>query len=266
MGTVHLKERLASPPVAPSQVRKIREATVYDDPPPAALITPHAANPDALRSMSRIIAMSCAGFNLRRAARAVTQHFDHALAPCGLRTTQFTLLAAMALAGPVTTNELARALVMDRTTLTRNVRLLREAGWVAAGPGSGGRELRFELSAGGRDLLAAAIPIWQDAQSGIEEAYGTAAWPDMVAELGRLVVGTLLLTPGEQPPAGLLAAMQARAATGAGAAGTEASDGTTVTSPTVSAGATASTNGHGTAADIAAPTVDGAVHTTPQNM
>lgn len=162
--------------------------------------------------MSRIIAMSCAGFNLRRAARAVTQHFDHALAPSGLRTTQFTLLAALALCGPVTTNELARILVMDRTTLTRNVRILREAGWVETGPGRGGRELRFELSAAGRETLAAAIPIWRDAQGGIEEAFGPAIWPDMVAELGRLVVGTLTLTPGEEPPPGLLAAMKAREA------------------------------------------------------
>jgi DNA-binding MarR family transcriptional regulator len=173
---------------------------------------PELTDPDTLRTTSRIIAMSCAGFNLRRAARAVTQHFDHALAPCGLRTTQFTLLAAMALGGPVTTNELARVLVMDRTTLTRNVRLLREAGWVTSGPGRGGRELLFELSAVGRETLAAAIPIWREAQGGIEAAYGTAVWPNMVAELGRLVVGTLTLTPGEEPPPGLVAMMQARAA------------------------------------------------------
>ena len=172
---------------------------------------PPLTDPETLRTNSRVIAMSCAGFNLRRAARAVTQHFDHALAPCGLRTTQFTLLAAMALGGPVTTNELARVLVMDRTTLTRNVRLLREAGWVESGPGRGSRELRFELSAAGRETLAAAIPIWREAQGGIEAAYGTTVWPNMVAELGRLVVGTLSLTPGEEPPLALAALMQSGA-------------------------------------------------------
>ena len=169
-------------------------------------------DPEALRAVSRTVAMSCAGFSLRRAARAVTQHFDHALAACGLRTTQFTLLAAMALRGPVTTNELARILVMDRTTLTRNVRLLREAGWVDTSPGRGGRELRFELSAAGRDTLAAAIPVWRTAQDGIVAAYGPSAWPDMVADLGRLVVETLHLTPGEEPPPGLLALVAARKA------------------------------------------------------
>jgi DNA-binding MarR family transcriptional regulator len=177
-----------------------------DIPPPADL----SADPDALRSTSHIIAMSCAGFHLRRAARAVTQHFDHALAPCGLRTTQFTLLAAMALCSPATTNELARILVMDRTTLTRNLRLLRDAGWVTSGPGRGGRELHFELSAAGREALTAAIPIWREAQGGIEEVFGTSVWPNMVAELGRLVSGTLALTPGDAPPPGLLAVLKAR--------------------------------------------------------
>lgn len=167
---------------------------------------------EALRGASRAIAMSCAGFNLRRAARAVTQHFDHALAPHGLRTTQFTLLAAVALCGPVTTNALAQILVMDRTTLTRNVRVLREAGWVQTVRQRGGRELQFQLSATGRRTLASAIPTWREAQGGIEEAFGAATWPDLVGELGRLVVGTLLLTPGQEPPPGLMAAVTVRAA------------------------------------------------------
>ena len=49
-------------------------------------------DPETLRELGAGIAATCAGFTLRRAARAVTQHFDHALAPVGLRTTQFTLL------------------------------------------------------------------------------------------------------------------------------------------------------------------------------
>ena len=88
------------------------------------------SDPETLRELGFGIASTCAGFNLRRASRAVTQHFDHALAPIGLRATQFTLLGALALAAPVSTNELARGLVMDRTTLTRNLRLLRDAGLV----------------------------------------------------------------------------------------------------------------------------------------
>lgn len=152
------------------------------------------SDPETLRELGTGIASTCAGFNLRRASRAVTQHFDHALAPVGLRTTQFTLLGALAIAGPVSTNELAVGLVMDRTTLTRNLRLLRDAGLVEAQPGRSGREVRFTLSDEGRDALARAIPIWRAAQGSIEAAFGESRWPTMVAELDRLVSGTMALS------------------------------------------------------------------------
>ena len=158
----------------------------------AAEILP--SDPETLRDLSAGIASTCAGFNLRRASRAVTQHFDHALAPVGLRTTQFTLLGALALAGPVSTNQLAAGLVVDRTTLTRNLRLLRDAGLVEAQPGRSGREVLFSLSDEGRDTLARAIPIWREAQSSIVTAFGEARWPTMVAELERLVSGTMALS------------------------------------------------------------------------
>ena len=153
-----------------------------------------SSDPDALRELGVGIASTCAGFNLRRASRAVTQHFDHALAPVGLRTTQFTLLGALAIAGPVSTNELAAGLVVDRTTLTRNLRLLRDAGLVESQPGRSGREVRFTLSDEGRDALARAIPVWREAQGSIVTAFGEARWPTMVAELDRLVSGTMALS------------------------------------------------------------------------
>lgn len=168
--------------------------------------TPHepeipSSDAETLRQIGVGIAATCAGFNLRRASRAVTQHFDHALAPVGLRTTQFTLLGALALGGPVSINELSQGLVVDRTTLTRNLRLLRDAGLVESQRSATGREIRFELSDDGRETLARAIPVWQAAQQGIEEAFGAARWPGMVAELDRLVHGTLALDPNGQPPA-----------------------------------------------------------------
>lgn len=158
-----------------------------------------SSDPETLRQLSAGIASTCAGFNLRRASRAVTQHFDHALAPVGLRTTQFTLLGALALAGPVSTTRLAHGLVVDRTTLTRNLRLLRDAGLVEAQPGRGRREVLFTLSDEGREALARAIPIWREAQDGIVMAFGTARWPSMVAELNRLVSGTLALADDGPP-------------------------------------------------------------------
>jgi DNA-binding MarR family transcriptional regulator len=154
---------------------------------------------ETLRDLSVGIASTCAGFNLRRASRAVTQHFDHALAPVGLRTTQFTLLGALALAGPVATNRLATALVVDRTTLTRNLRLLRDAGLVETQRSGGRREVLFSLSDEGRDALARAIPVWREAQESIVTAFGERRWPTMVAELNRLVGGTLALSDDTEP-------------------------------------------------------------------
>ncbi len=159
------------------------------------------SDPETLRTLSVGIASTCAGFNLRRASRAVTQHFDHALAPLGVRTTQFTLLGALALAGPVSTNALAHGLVMDRTTLTRNLRLLRDAGLVEAGKSPFRRESLFQLTDDGRETLARAIPVWREAQNGIVEAFGSGMWPGMVAELNRLVSGTMSLAGGASLPA-----------------------------------------------------------------
>ena len=168
--------------------------------------TTPATDPEILREISGGIAATCAGFNLRRASRAVTQHFDHALAPVGLRTTQFTLLGALALGGPVSINQLSMRLVMDRTTLTRNLRLLRDAGLVRAARSRAGRMVRYELTEIGCETLARAIPHWREAQDGIVGAFGAERWPGMVSELYRLVSGTLALDPrAEIPPESLAA-------------------------------------------------------------
>src|SRR5947207_15934276 len=68
------------------------------------------------------IEATCACSNVRKAARAVTQLFDELLQPTGLRSTQFTLLVAVALLGEAPVMQLSRALVMDRTTLARNLK------------------------------------------------------------------------------------------------------------------------------------------------
>ena len=69
------------------------------------------------------IVQNCTCFNLRKATRAVTQLFDEALKPAGLYATQFTLLAAISFRKDATITELSKALIMDRTTLTRNLKL-----------------------------------------------------------------------------------------------------------------------------------------------
>src|SRR5271157_2996991 len=76
---------------------------------------------------------------IRQAARQVTQLYDRHLAPVGLRTTQFSLLARLERAGPLAINELAARMVMDRTTMGRALRPLQREGLVAIDPGRDAR-------------------------------------------------------------------------------------------------------------------------------
>src|ERR687896_523796 len=81
----------------------------------------------------------CACFNLRKVARAVTHLYDETLRPAGLRATQFSLLIAARMAGPVSLTHLAELTVMDRTTLTRNLELLQKQELIDVAAGGGKR-------------------------------------------------------------------------------------------------------------------------------
>jgi DNA-binding MarR family transcriptional regulator len=115
----------------------------------------------------------CACANLRQAARAVTQHYDDALRPLGLRCTQFTLLAALRLTGPIALTALAELAVLDRTTLARNLAVLRRRGFARVRSGPDARVRMIELTAGGASLLKRAMPRWQRAQRAMARGLGT---------------------------------------------------------------------------------------------
>src|SRR5262249_58169002 len=88
----------------------------------------------------------CTCFRVRQAARRVTQLYDHFLAGAGLRITQYSLLANLRQAGPLTMTELARRMAMDRTTLTRNLRPLQRHGYVAVTVGEDRRRRLLALT------------------------------------------------------------------------------------------------------------------------
>ena len=115
----------------------------------------------------------CACTNLRQAARVVTQAFDHALTTSGLRITQLSVLSALAYFGPKTINELADAMVLDRTTLGRNLRPLQRDGYVAIEEGKTDRRTRkLVLTKKGASTAAKAMASWGDAQTRFEHAIG----------------------------------------------------------------------------------------------
>ena len=116
---------------------------------------------------------ACNCLALRQAARHVTQFYDLFLAPSGLRTTQYSILARLHRKGAITINALAAELVMDRTTLGRNILPLQRDGLVAAGPGrSDRRSKELRLTAAGIARLRAGRKGWEEAQARFESAFG----------------------------------------------------------------------------------------------
>jgi DNA-binding MarR family transcriptional regulator len=115
----------------------------------------------------------CNCLAIRQAARHVTQFYDQILASTGLRATQFSILSRLRRAGPMTINELAAMLVMDRTTLGRNILPLQRDGLieVAASPHDRRRhELR--LTEAGAERYALGVDRWNEAQHRFNDVFG----------------------------------------------------------------------------------------------
>ena len=130
---------------------------------------------------------TCACLNVRKAARAVTQLFDEVLQPTGLRSTQFNLLVAVALTGEAPVTRLAEALVMDRTTLTRNLKPLASQGLLTIDAGIDRRRHLVRLTERGRQALATALPYWEQAQNQVITRLGHKQWQALLAELKATV-------------------------------------------------------------------------------
>jgi DNA-binding MarR family transcriptional regulator len=135
----------------------------------------------------REVARACACANLRRAARAVTQLFDEALAPSGLRATQFTLLVTSRLMGESTINELAERMAMDRTTLSRNLKPLVRNGLLEVRPGEDGRTRLVWITAAGEQALEEAYPLWQQAQQEIVGVLGEERHEALLGDVAQAV-------------------------------------------------------------------------------
>jgi DNA-binding MarR family transcriptional regulator len=130
---------------------------------------------------------SCVSFNIRKAARAVTQLYDERLRPFGLRSTQLSILGKTLVLQPVTVTRLAEATVTDRTTLTRNLHLLERQGLIAVGRGHDRREREVRLTDRGRDVLARVYPIWKEVQLEVAKRFGGDRLARLLAELAALV-------------------------------------------------------------------------------
>jgi DNA-binding MarR family transcriptional regulator len=129
----------------------------------------------------------CLCFGLRRASRALTQRYDHVLSLAGLRSTQFNLLAGLASYEAKTLTQLASLLVMDRTTLTRNLKPLERAGLVITLASIDKRSRPYVLSEKGKTLLQDALPLWIDFQSKVHAMFGREYCEKLLGDFNNIV-------------------------------------------------------------------------------
>lgn len=138
--------------------------------------------------MSTIVKpQGCTNFRLRRLTRVVSRHYDTHMAACGLKTSQYSLLSHVQQLGPLRPVDLARAMGVDASTLTRNLRPLVAAGWVVQGAGVDARSNLLSITDAGRDKRLEAQRHWRAAQLSLNDMLGSGH----VAALHALLDDTL---------------------------------------------------------------------------
>ena len=136
---------------------------------------------------SRLPDIPCLCGSFRRTARALTQRYEQALRPLGLRATQFTILQTLARAGEVSQGQLGQMLAMDSTTLTRTLGIMRRHGWIAERRGEDQRERLLRLAKSGVTKLSAATVVWEKIQSQLREQLGGPAWENLLHLTNQVV-------------------------------------------------------------------------------
>ena len=130
----------------------------------------------------------CVCTTLRMASRVITRHYDRALAPLGLSTSAYAILSRTTSEGPLSLGMLARRLAMDRTTLSRELTPLLDAGLLTAATDADDRRRRVvAISRKGAALVERARPLWAQAQKEVAGDFGVARTKELIAELHALV-------------------------------------------------------------------------------
>jgi len=128
-----------------------------------------------------LVRLPCYCASLRQATRVLSLMYDAALRPADLTITQFTLLTALAQLPRARVNDLAEALAMDQTTLSRTLKLMQRDRLITRVVGEDRRESHWVMSAEGRARLRRALPRWKAAQKQVEAMLGTKGAQDMGA-------------------------------------------------------------------------------------
>lgn len=139
----------------------------------------------------------CSSLKLRQLSRRVSQQFDAVVGNAGLKTTQYSLLSRIVRLGPVRPGQLAAAMEMDASTLTRNLQPLVAQGWVAVGPGQDGRSRQVAATEAGVAKQMLAQKEWKRAQ----QAFNARLGDERVARLHAVIDECLVLMHEDPAPA-----------------------------------------------------------------
>ena len=145
------------------------------------------------RSKSDFVALpdlACACASIRRTARLVTQLYSHEMGR-PMEPTQFALLSALHYRPQIGRVAIGRALGLDKTTLSRSLKLMQKNGWIEPTAAGDGRERGYRLTPNGNRTLAKAEPGWKRAQAKLCEALKPGEWKDMFKVAGRVAAAAM---------------------------------------------------------------------------
>ena len=136
-----------------------------------------------MREIRSDVKGACFCFKMREAARRITRTYEEASKSTGLRATQFTMLATIAVMEDATLTELAESQGLERTTLLRNLQPLERKGLIEMTAAGSGRARYARLTDQGIEALQQALPLWRDAQEKMERTLGPEMWKRVHQEL-----------------------------------------------------------------------------------
>lgn len=143
--------------------------------------------------------LPCACASLRRAARLVTQLYSDEMGG-DMEPTQFALLSALEVKAGASQASLGHALGLDKTTMSRGLRLLRRNGWIEAAPACDRRERGYRLTPGGKKVLSSTKASWARAQTRLRAALEPGEWEVMFKVIGQVAEAALAARRGSDAP------------------------------------------------------------------
>ena len=135
-----------------------------------------------LQVAARQIVDTCLANRTRRLSRVITRLYNDRLRPVGINVAEMNLLVAIVALGSVQPAQLSRALEMEKSTLSRNVKRLAERGWIATGENPEARGELVGVTQAGKEVLERAIPAWEDAQRRAATLIGKATIPTITSK------------------------------------------------------------------------------------